>query len=268
MKKTKLPVYCLLEKVKKTNPLVHHITNWVTVSDCAQILKSLGASPVMAHAKEEAAEMVSLSSALVLNIGTITSDVLDAMMIASFKAREKGIPVILDACGAGATQFRDQSCFRLLDSGAIRIVKGNRTEIARLNGSTTATRGVDAGEISQDLVKIAKELSRKIHGTVVITGEEDIVADRNTVYMVKNGHPLMAQVVGTGCMAASVIGAFAVVHLDYAQAAVAALSCFEIAAEVAAQSSGGPVAFKHTLFDCLSVLDKKTIDTRQKIYIY
>ncbi|MDD5669126.1 MAG: hydroxyethylthiazole kinase [Candidatus Omnitrophica bacterium] len=267
MKKTKFSVYSLLDKVKKTNPLVHHITNWVTISDCAQILKSMGASPVMAHAKEEASEMVSLSSALVLNIGTITSDVLEAMMIASFHAREKGIPVILDACGAGATQFRDQSCFRLLDSGAIRIVKGNRTEIARLNGSKIATRGVDAGEISQDLVKIAKELSRKIHGTVVITGAEDIVADKNTVYVVKNGHPLMARIVGTGCMAASVIGAFAAVHADYAEAAVAALACFEIAAELSAEISSAPVAFKHAMFDCLSVLDKKTIDTRQKIYI-
>ena len=117
----------LLEKVRAQKPVIHHLTNWVTIYDCANIVKVFGASPVMAHAKEEVADMASIASALVLNIGTLTPDFVDAMKLAAIAANRKDIPVILDVCGAGATKLRDDACFEILDSVKVDIIKGNVT---------------------------------------------------------------------------------------------------------------------------------------------
>jgi len=266
MKKTKVDAFGILEKVRLEVPIVHHLTNWVTIYDCANIVKVFGASPVMAHAKEEAAEMSSIASALVLNIGTLTPEFVEAMKIAARSANKKGIPVVLDACGAGATRLRDRAAAELLRQVRIDIIKGNASEIARVSGEKVRTKGVDAAAVEKDLAALAQGLARARKATVVITGKEDIVADKNKVYFVRNGHPLMAQVVGTGCMAASVIGTFAAVEKDFAYAAVAALVCFEIAAECAAKSSRGPGTFKESIFDAVYHLDKRTVDRMQKVW--
>lgn len=265
MKKIKIDAYSLLEKIRSDKPVVHHLTNWVTIYDCANIVKVLGGSPVMAHAKEEAGEMAGIASSLVLNIGTLTSDFIEAMKIAASAANKKGIPVILDICGAGATALRDKKSFELLDGTRIDIIKGNASEIARISGETVQTKGVDAAKVNKDLVQIAKKLAFQRKCAVVITGKEDIVASEDNLYLVKNGHPLMTHVVGTGCMASSVIGAFAAVEKNLTLAAAAGLVCFEIAAECAAKKSFGPASFKEKLFDCLYSLDKKTIDRLQKV---
>jgi len=265
MKKIKIDAYPLLEKIRKEKPVVHHLTNWVTIYDCANIVKVLGGSPVMAHAKEEVAQMAGLASSLVLNIGTLTPELIEAMKIAASAANKKGIPVILDACGAGATSFRDKKSFELLDEAKIDIIKGNASEIARISGEGIRTKGVDAGRVNKDLVQLAKKLALQRKCAVVVTGKEDIVVSENNLYLVKNGHPMMADVVGTGCMAASVIGAFAAVENDLTLAAAAGLVCFEIAAECAAKKSLGPASFKEKLFDCLYSLDRKTINRLQKV---
>ncbi len=265
MAKIKIEAYDLLEKIRKEKPVVHHLTNWVTIYDCANIVKALGGSPVMAHAKEEVAEMAKIASALVLNIGTLTVDFVEAMRIAALSANEKGIPVVLDVCGAGATQLRDQKSFELLDKARIDIIKGNSSEIARISGESVRTKGVDAVCVDKNMIEVAEKLARKRKCTVVVTGKEDIVADGKKLYIVKNGDPLMARVVGTGCMATSVIGTFAAVKRDLTLAACAGLVCFEIAAECAAKSSSGPGTFKEKLFDCIFHLDKKTIDKMQKV---
>jgi len=265
MAKIKIAVFDLLEKIRKEKPVIHHLTNWVTIYDCANIVKALGGSPVMAHAKEEVAEMSKIASALVLNIGTLTVDFVEAMQIAAASANEKGIPVVLDVCGAGATQLRDQKSFELLDQARIDIIKGNSSEIARISGESVRTKGVDAIEVEKNMIKLAQKLARERKCTVVVTGKEDIVANAEKFYLVKNGDPLMARVVGTGCMATSVIGAFAAVERDLALASVAGLVCFEIAAECAVKASSGPGTFKEKLFDCIFHLDKKTIDKMQKV---
>jgi len=257
-------IYELLEKVRSQKPVVHHLTNWVTIYDCAQIVKSLGASPVMAHAKEEVAQMAQIASALVLNIGTLTPDFVEAMKLAAKSANKKGIPVVLDVCGAGATELRDKKALELLNEARIDIIKGNSSEIARVAGENVMTKGVDAGNVEKDLIIVAKNLAKKYNCTVVITGKEDIVTDPNKVYIVKNGHQMMTYVVGTGCMAASVIGAFSAVEKDLALASAAALSCFGIAAECAAAKSKGPMEFKQNIFDCIYLLDKDTISKMQK----
>lgn len=265
MKKKKIDAYRLLEKIRETKPVVHHLTNWVTIYDCANIVKVLGGSPVMAHAKEEVAEMARIAQSLVLNIGTLTPEFVQAMKIAAKSANEKGIPVVLDACGAGATRLRDKKCFELLSEAKIDIIKGNASEIARLSGEPVKTKGVDAGRVSKNMAPIARELARRRKCIVVVTGKQDIVTDGKKLYIIKNGHPMMTHVVGTGCMAASVIGAFAAVEKDLVYAASCALTCFEIAAECAARLSAGPGSFKERLFDCAFSLDRRTIERMQKV---
>jgi hydroxyethylthiazole kinase len=263
--RTELKAYDLLEKVRREGPVVHHLTNWVTIYDCAQIVKTLGASPVMAHALEEVADMTRIASALVLNIGTLTVEFVKAMKLAAASANQKGIPVILDVCGAGATELRDRKVFELLDQVKINVIKGNASEIARVTGADIHTKGVDTTEVATDLEMLAQTLVICRQATVVITGPVDIVADHRGIYRVKNGDALMTRVVGTGCMAASVIGAFAAVESDYRKAAACALACYEIAAELAAKNSHGPASFKAGLFDCLYNLDQATVERMQRI---
>ncbi|HPS59241.1 MAG TPA: hydroxyethylthiazole kinase [Spirochaetota bacterium] len=255
-----------LELVRKNQPLVHHLTNWVTIYDCAQVVKSFGASPVMAHAAEESADMTSIASALVLNIGTLTPEFIESMISAALSANRKGIPVVLDVCGAGATKLRDEMCFKLLDKTRIDIIKGNASEVARISGADVQTRGVDSGTVSGSLVNIAAELAVKRKCTVVITGKDDIITDGRRCFTVSNGHELMVHVVGTGCMAASVIGTFAgAAPDDIVEAAAAGLCCFEIAAELAVKKCGGPGSFTNCLFDAIYTLDKDKLETMKWI---
>ena len=258
----------LLAAIRDRQPLVHHITNWVTIAECAQAVKSLGGSPVMAHAPQEAAEMAALASALVLNIGTLTEEVVDAMVLAARAANGKGIPVVLDACGAGATGFRDLACRRILEAARIDIVKGNASEVARVAGLEVRTRGVDAAAVAGDVADIARRLAAARGSTVAVTGKVDIVAGAGRTYRVSNGHEMMARVVGTGCMAASVIGTFAaVLPGDLPRAAAAALACHGIAGEVAAAAGAGPGTFKGHLLDALAALDGKKAEAMARITV-
>jgi hydroxyethylthiazole kinase len=265
MKKYKINSGLLLTRVRQEKPLVHHLTNWVTIYDCANAVKVLGASPVMAHAQEEVAQMASLASSLVLNIGTLTVEFVSAMKLAAKGANKKGIPVILDACGAGATKLRDEKCFELLDQVRIDIIKGNASEIARLSGGNVRTKGVDAVSVSGDLRKIAKYLAIKRKAVVVVTGKDDIVTDGKRVFAISNGSPLMGKIVGTGCMSSSIIGAFIGVESDLAVASATALSVFGIAAEFAARDSKGLGSFKERLFDFLGKITPETVNRMQKI---
>lgn len=266
MTRIKIPADVLLARVRARKPLVHHITNWVTIYDCANVVKVFGASPVMAHAPEEAQQMAGIASALVLNIGTLTTALVQAMKIAAQTANTKGIPVILDVCGAGATALRDKSCFELLSECRIDIIKGNASEIARIAGENVHTKGVDSSAVQADLAGLAQRLAQQRRCVVVITGAQDIVTDARRTYLVKNGHALMAHVVGTGCMAASVIGTFAAVEKDLTVAAAAGLVCLEVAAEQAAKAAQGPASFKERLFDRIFALKAASIKRMQKVY--
>jgi hydroxyethylthiazole kinase len=258
-------VYDILERVRREKPLVHHITNWVTIYDCANITRTCGALPVMAHAIEESGEMALIASALVLNIGTLTPAIIESMKAAGRSANGKGIPVVLDAVGVGATTLRNEKAAELLDTIRIAIVKGNASEIAKLAGENVVTKGVEAAEVKADLLTTAQTMARARNLTVVVTGKEDIVTDGATAYLVRNGHAMMSSIVGTGCMAASVIGAFASVECDYPLAAASALVCFGIAGELAAPRSQGPGTFKEHFFDALYNLDRETIDRMARV---
>jgi hydroxyethylthiazole kinase len=255
----------ILQKVKEEKPLIHHITNWVTIYDCANIVRAIGALPVMAHAKEEAEEMAKISSALVLNIGTLTNELIESMKLAGKAANEKGIPIVLDAVGVGATKMRDEKAGELLNELKVDIIKGNASEMAKLGGENVQTKGVEATKVDTDIIEIARKLAQEKKATVVITGKEDIITNGTDLYLCKNGHPMMGKFVGTGCMAASVIACFAAVEKDYANAAASALTCFGIAGELAARRATGPAAFKEAFYDEIYNLDETDISDLQRL---
>ncbi len=244
----------LLAAVRSERPLVHHITNSVTINDCANITICAGAAPVMAEAPEEVAEMVAAAGALVLNIGTLSAAQVDAMLIAGRRANDLGIPVVLDPVGAGATRFRTETTRRLLDALDVAVLKGNAGEIGVLAGTGGSVRGVDSGGVAGDPVETARECARAAGTVVAMTGAVDVVTDGERVYRVRNGNPAMDRLSGTGCMAASVTGAFVAVADDYAIASAAALAAFGRAGERAAAGTRGPYSFRTALFDELAGL--------------
>ena len=259
-------IYEMLNEIRAKQPIVHHMTNWVTIFNCAQAVKSIGASPVMAHALEEAAEMTSISSALVLNIGTLTKKFIESMLISTKTANKNKIPIVLDVCGAGASSLRNSSCSELITKRRIDIIKGNASEIAAVAGYNVKTKGVDSSDVEYSLSDIALNLSEKTSSVVVITGKTDYVASNGKVAMVDNGTELMGRVVGTGCIAASIIGCFASVNpSDLFTASAAALSVWGIAGEKASAKSNGAGSFLLHIFDILSSLSEKDINKNKKI---
>jgi hydroxyethylthiazole kinase len=259
-------IYEMLTQIRSKQPVIHHMTNWVTIFNCAQAVKSIGASPVMAHAMEEAAEMTSISSALVLNIGTLTKELIDSMLISTKTANEKKIPIVLDVCGAGASALRNSSCLKLITERKIDIVKGNASEIASVAGLDVKTKGVDSTEVKGSLSDIAMALSKKLSSVVVITGKTDYVALNDKLSIIDNGAELMGRVVGTGCIAASIIGCFAAVsQSDLFTASTAALSTWGIAGEKASLKSDGAGTFLLHVLDILSSLSEDDINKNKKI---
>lgn len=255
----------LLAAVREQRPLIHHITNSVTVNDCANITICTGAAPVMAEAPEEVADMVAAAGALVLNIGTLSAAQVEAMLAAGRRANDLGIPVILDPVGAGATAFRTGTVQRLLNALEIAVLKGNAGEIGVLAGTGGSVRGVDSGGVAGDPIETARECAR-LTGTVVsMTGEVDVVTDGERVFLVRNGVPAMDRLSGTGCMAASVTAAFVAVADDYAVAAAAALAAFGRAGERAAVSARGPYSFRTALFDELAGLSPEDLACHARI---
>ena len=237
----------VLQKVRERKPLVHHITNAVTMSECANITLVSGGLPIMAHAVEEVEEMVEHSQALVLNLGTLTPIQVEAMVLAGQRANALQLPIILDPVGAGATRLRLVSCKRLLQVLKLSVIKGNAAEIAILAGGVAELRGVESIAVSGSVPSMAAALARKTGAVVAVTGAVDLITDGTRLIEVHNGHVLMSKVVGTGCMTASLMGCCAGVEPDYLQAAVAALVSFNIAAELAAETAPTPAAFKQEL---------------------
>ena len=239
----------ILGRVRETRPLVHNITNWVVTNIAANITLAFGASPVMAHAREEAREMVRHAGALVLNIGTLTPALVEAMLEAGRAANERGVPVILDPVGAGATPLRTESALRILEEVKVDILRGNAGEVGILAGAGGKVQGVDAVGGPADGAALARTAAQRFGLVAAVTGKTDYVSDGTRVIAVHNGHPLLTAVTGTGCMASSVVGAFRAVEGDAVWAAASALGCYGYAAELAAGRSQGPGSFQAALFD-------------------
>jgi hydroxyethylthiazole kinase len=256
-------LYETLEKVRKVNPLVHNITNVVVTNFTANGLLALGASPVMAYAAEEVADMAKIASALVLNIGTLNPQTVDSMIIAGKAANESNVPVILDPVGAGATRYRTETAQRIMNEVNVSVIRGNSAEVANVLGEKWEIKGVDAGASANgDIISLAVKAAQTLNCVVIITGKEDVVTDGETTYLVSNGHPIMTKVTGMGCLLTSVIGAFAGVESDLLQASVAALTSYGVAAEKAAAQTAeqGPGSFQIEFLNQLSKVSTEDIN--------
>lgn len=255
----------LRERVRQERPLLHHITNFVVMNDTANVTLHIGGLPVMAHAREEVAEMVSAAGALVLNPGTLTPDWVESMAIAGKRANQLGIPIVLDPVGAGATTLRTESNHRLLEELRIAVVRANSGEIGALTGKGGVVKGVEAVVEVDDPVEVAKALVGRYGVTVAITGARDIVTDGKRVVGIDNGHPMLKTITGTGCTSTTMIAAFAAVERDFLVAATAGLVCYGLAAELAAQQAHGPASFKVALFDAIYNLSAEQIEKGAKV---
>jgi hydroxyethylthiazole kinase len=248
------PAAEFLARVRATKPLVYHITNVVTSNDCANATLHIGGLPVMANSPAEAAEMVALAQALVLNIGTLHEEQIEAMLVAGREANERGIPIVLDPVGAGATTYRTSTARRLLDELRIAVIKGNAGEIATLAGEQAEVRGVESGEVAE-IVAPAKALANGTGAVIAVTGARDLVVDIQQTTWIDGGSERMRTFVGSGCVGASVIGSFVGANPDRIfDAVVAALTVYrQAAAAAAALNPRDPIAYRDAVYGQLAL---------------
>ena len=256
--------------VRAQAPLVHSITNWVVINFNANVLLAMGASPVMAHACEEVADMANIAQALVLNIGTLTADKVQAMLLAQKQAHSRAIPVVLDPVGAGATPYRNQALSEIIQSGPPGIIRGNGSEIMSVAGLSVTTKGVDSVMASDQSLDAALALAKRIEGVVCVSGETDYIIDAHgQVAMLRNGDVWMTQVTGVGCSATALIGAFAAVQPDAWRATTAAMAYWGVVGKVAAEQTralgAGVGTYATKLLDVTQNLDEQTFVQRLNI---
>ncbi|NSB12764.1 hydroxyethylthiazole kinase [Clostridium beijerinckii] len=262
----------LLNEVRNKKPLVHNITNYVTVNDCANILLAIGASPIMADDIKEAADITKISSALVINIGTLNERTIESMIASGKKANELNIPVVFDPVGAGASEFRNSTTKRLLEEVKISVLRGNMSEIKFISGLGSTTKGVDASENdartgNDEGIDVAKNLAKKLQCTVAITGATDIISDGERVVILENGTKMLSNVTGTGCMTTALIGAFCGAGSDYFIGAASGIISMGISGEIALDKAGkiGTGSFHIAIIDAISNLTSNIIEKMNKI---
>jgi hydroxyethylthiazole kinase len=256
-----------LDKIRKTAPLVHNITNFVVMNSSANILLAMGASPVMAHSRREVADMAAMAGALVLNIGTLAENWIDAMVLAARAANQRGIPVILDPVGAGATAYRTRTVMQILREVNISVIRGNASEVLSLADVDVKTKGVDSSlSLSDETVDAAGAIARQ-HGCIVaISGEKDLISDGDRVLRVANGVPLMTRVTGLGCGLSAVTGAFSAVSGgDLLSAVAAAFGFYGLCGEVALGTSDRPGSFYVAFLDALYTTGSAEIKDQLRI---
>ena len=252
----------MMEEVRRKRPLVHHITNYVTVNDCANVCICAGGSPVMTDEAKDLPEMVALSSAVVLNIGTLNERTVESMTIAGREANRNDVPVVLDPVGAGATSYRTSAARLLLDRVEVSVIKGNSGEIGVLAGIGGKVRGVDSVSGSDGMEAAVSALAERTGAVVAATGKTDYVSDGRTVSVMDNGSDMIETVSGTGCMVSSVIGCYVGACGTSVESVSAAISVFNIAAEKAVEGGKvfGPGSFKTKLLDSVYGLTKDDVD--------
>lgn len=269
----------IFENVRKKHPLVHCITNYVTVNDCANILLAAGASPIMADDIGEVKEITAICNTLAINIGTLNERTVNSMIEAGKEAARFGHPVVLDPVGAGASKLRTETAFRLMDEIKFSVIRGNISEIKTVAKGSGTTKGVDADvsdavteENLAEAVDFIKEVSRQKKAVIAVTGAIDIVADAEKAYVIRNGHPMMSKITGTGCMLTVLTAAYCASNPDdtlgAAAASVAAMGlCGETAFLKAQERNGGTGTFRTMLIDAMSCLDTEIFKKGVKIEV-
>ena len=250
-----------LKIIRSQSPLVHNITNYVVMNTTANALLAVGASPVMAHAVEEVEDMVKIASSLVINIGTLSKNWVDAMLKAGKEARERNIPVVLDPVGAGATSYRTKTSFRIINECKPSVIRGNASEIMALVNEKAKTKGVDSIASPESALDAAKILTNNTGAVIVISGPVDYIIDSQSVVEVRNGSPMMAKVTGLGCTATALIGAFVAVNNNFFLASAHAMAVMGISGELAAKKSEGPGTMQINFLDELYKLSDKEISS-------
>lgn len=256
----------LIAAIRRRRPLVHMITNLVSMAACAQAVKALGAATIFAHADEEATEVAGAADAVVLNVGTSVPGMDKTVLRVAEICAERDIPVVLDPLGSGVSRFRSTLTKALLDSPAVRVVSGNAAELAVLCGIPSAMRGADSVSADAPPEVISRTLAESAGVVAAVSGKVDYVSDGTRLVAVSNGHPVMGQVVGTGSARSAVLGAFvAVAGDDVLDATVSGICAYNIAGEVAAAAGRGPGYLLPDLYNALSVVDDATVATRSRV---
>ncbi len=263
----------MLENVRERHPLIHNITNYVTVNDCANMLLACGGSPIMSDDADEVEEITSICAGLNINIGTLNRRTIPAMLLAGQKANRLKHPVVLDPVGAGASALRTKTALELMEKVHFTVIRGNISEIKTLADGSGTTKGVDAdvddavtAENVGQAVAFAKNFAAKAKAIVAITGAIDIVADVDGAYCIYNGHPMMSGITGTGCQLSALVAAYVAANpgreLDAACAAVCAMGvCGEIAHERLGEQDGN-ASYRNYIIDAMYRLDGGTLEGR------
>ncbi|MBI3942179.1 MAG: hydroxyethylthiazole kinase [Chloroflexi bacterium] len=255
----------LLNRIRQQRPLIHHITNQVVMNDTANITLAVGASPVMAHAREEVSEMVSFAGALILNPGTLTAERVEIMQLAGARANALGVPIIYDPVGVGATRLRNDAGQRFLKYLRLAVIRGNSGEVGALAGMGGEVKGVDSVRSVDDPIKVTRFMAESYQTVAAITGRRDVISDSLRSIGVDNGHPMLQAITGSGCMATTMIACFCAVERDYLIAATVGLAVFGLAAEEAVQQAHGPGTFRSALLDAVYNLDAAQVRDGIKI---
>ena len=265
----------MLKNVRQQCPLIHNITNYVTVNDCANILLACGASPIMADDMGEVAEITAICGGLNINIGTLNERTIPAMLLAGKKANELGHPVVLDPVGAGASGLRTETAMKLLDQVKFTVIRGNISEIKTLALGSGTTKGVDADVADKvtennldSAVAFAKAFAKKTGAVIAITGAIDIVADGGKAYCIRNGHPMMSSITGTGCQLSAMTAAYLVANpehpLEAAAAAVCAMGLCGETAHKRLTPSDGNSSYRNYIIDAIYNLTPQALEEGAK----
>lgn len=261
-----------LSATRETKPLVHCITNYVTVNDCANILLACGGSPIMADDAAEVEEITAICSALDINIGTLNERTVKSMLLAGRRANQLGHPVLLDPVGVGASHLRTRTAYDLIDSVKFTVIRGNISEIKTIYAGSGTTKGVDADVADAvtdntlpQAAAFAKALAARTGAVIAITGAIDIVADGSRAFAIRNGHAKMSRITGTGCMLSAVTCALVAANPGHTLEATAAAVCMMgICGEKAAATATGTGSFRVALIDAMSSLDGAGLDAAAK----
>lgn len=249
----------IFTELRSKRPLVQAITNYVTINDCANILLSLGASPAMCEARDEVEEFAAVADAVYLNIGTLTAEQKEAMLIAAASAARAGKPVVLDPVAVGGIRRKSEFINQLLTAHKAAIIKGNTGEIKSMAGFDGEVRGVDSADDGANIIEACIKLAREYDTVAVATGMIDTISDGTRTVQIQNGHPGLTMITGTGCMLGAMTAAAAAVEKDFFQAACTAVLAMGIAGEMAALGMDQilPGTYRARLFDSIYQLSEE-----------
>lgn len=265
-----------IDNLRKKAPLIHNITNYVTVNDVANIILACGASPIMADEIEEVEEITSICNGLNINIGTLNARTIPAMMAAGKKAQELNHVILLDPVGAGASTLRTNTALKLMEQIKFTVIRGNMSEIKALHQQGGDSRGVDVCEADkvtednlQETARFLQQFSR-LHGCIVaVTGAIDLVTDGEQVYALRNGRPEMGQITGTGCQLSGLMTAYLAANpekpLEAAVTAVAAMGVAGEAAFVHMKEYEGNSTYRNRIIDAICHMDGKNLEKLAKV---